>query len=388
MKLVIEADGGSRGNPGIAGSGTVVYSDNKAEVLREIAYVVGTKATNNVAEYRGLLEGLKAARELGATEVDVYMDSKLVVEQMSGRWKIKHPDMKVMANEAREIAAAIGPVSYTWIPREKNKRADALSNVAMDAAAAGKPEGPVGGSDSAAGSGAGADTGSGAEGSAKDLNCDVTKPANWNGATTDPTRFLLLRHGQTAMSAARQYSGRSNPPLSSLGEQQAAAAARRLAQRGGIDAIVSSPLTRTRQTAEAVAQALGMDVRIVDGLIEADFGLWDGKTFDEARDLDPELHDKWLKDTSVAPPGGESLQAVHRRIKEVRQELQEEYGAANVLVVSHVTPIKSLIRQALDAGPAFFKKAHLDLASLSITEFHADGPSCLRLFNDTSHLDA
>ncbi|MFP7364385.1 bifunctional RNase H/acid phosphatase [Corynebacterium callunae] len=388
-KLVIEADGGSRGNPGVAGSGTVVYSANKAEVLREIAYVVGTKATNNVAEYRGLLEGLKAARELGATEVDVYMDSKLVVEQMSGRWKIKHPDMKVMAIEAKEIANAIGNVSYTWIPREKNKRADALSNVAMDAAAAGKPEGPVGGS--AAGAVPvveSAEAAEAPEAESKDLNCDVTKPANWNGATTDPTRLLLLRHGQTAMSAARQYSGRSNPPLSALGEQQATAAARRLAQRGGIDAIVSSPLLRTRQTAEAVADALGMKVRIVDGLIETDFGLWDGKTFDEARDLDPELHDKWLKDTSVAPPGGESLQAVHRRVKGVRQELQKEYGAANVLVVSHVTPIKSLVRQALDAGPAFFKKAHLDLASLSITEFHDEGPSCLRLFNDTSHLDA
>ncbi|ALC06409.1 bifunctional RNase H/acid phosphatase [Corynebacterium deserti GIMN1.010] len=375
MKLVIEADGGSRGNPGVAGSGTVVYSENKAEVLREIAYVVGTKATNNVAEYRGLLEGLKAAHELGATSVDVYMDSKLVVEQMSGRWKIKHPDMKVLAMEANKIAAAIGEVSYTWIPREKNKRADALSNVAMDAAAAGAPEGIIGGAESEA-----------AE--KTDLNCPETKPTNWNGATTDPTRLLLLRHGQTAMSAARQYSGRSNPKLSELGEQQAQAAARRLADRGGIDAIVASPLIRTRQTAEAVASLMGMEVRIVDGLIETDFGLWDGKSFDEARNLDPELHDKWLADTSVAPPGGESLQAVSKRVKKTREQLQQDYGAANVLVVSHVTPIKAIVRQALDAGPSFFHKAHLDLASLSIAEFYSDGPTCLRLFNDTSHLEA
>ncbi|BAF55113.1 bifunctional RNase H/acid phosphatase [Corynebacterium glutamicum] len=380
MKLVIEADGGSRGNPGVAGSGTVVYSDNKAEVLKEIAYVVGTKATNNVAEYRGLLEGLKAARELGATSVDVYMDSKLVVEQMSGRWKIKHPDMKVLALEAKEIASEIGSVSYTWIPREKNKRADALSNVAMDAAAAGKPVGVVGDSASSAASVADSEK--------EDLNCTETKPTNWNGATTDPTRFLLLRHGQTAMSAARLYSGRSNPELSELGEKQAAAAARRLAQAGGIDAIVSSPLTRTMQTAEAAAAALGMKVRVIDDLIETDFGLWDGKSFSEAHEQDPELHTKWLTDSSVAPPGGESLQTVNRRVKKARESLQREYGAANVLVVSHVTPIKAIMRQALDAGPSFFQKAHLDLASLSIAEFYEDGPTCVRLFNDTSHLEA
>ncbi|ANE04473.1 bifunctional RNase H/acid phosphatase [Corynebacterium crudilactis] len=383
MKLVIEADGGSRGNPGIAGSGTVVYSDNKAEVLREIAYVVGTKATNNVAEYRGLLEGLKAARELRATSVDVFMDSKLVVEQMSGRWKIKHPDMKVLALEARDLASAIGAVTYTWIPREKNKRADALSNVAMDAAAAGKPEGIV------ASSVASLDTPSPAASSAgqESLNCSATKPTNWNGATTDPTRFLLLRHGQTAMSAARQYSGRSNPQLSELGEKQAAAAAHRLAQTGGIDAIVASPLARTMQTAEAAAQALGLQVRVIDDLIETDFGLWDGKSFAQAHEQDPELHTKWLTDTSVAPPGGESLQAVSRRVKKARESLQREYGAANVLVVSHVTPIKAILRQALDSSPSFFQKAHLDLASLSIAEFYADGPTCMRLFNDTSHLE-
>lgn len=378
---MIEADGGSRGNPGVAGSGTVVYSDNKAEVLREIAYVVGTKATNNVAEYRGLLEGLKAARELGATSVEVFMDSKLVVEQMSGRWKIKHPDMKVLAIEAREIASGIESVSYNWIPREKNKRADALSNVAMDAAAAGKPVGIVGDFDSDS-------SDSGADPVKEDLNCTETKPTNWNGATSDPTRFLLLRHGQTAMSAARLYSGRSNPALSELGEKQAAAAARRLAQTGGIDAIVSSPLTRTLQTAEAAASALGIKVRVIDDLIETDFGLWDGKTFSEAHEQDPQLHTKWLSDSSVAPPGGESLQAVNRRVKKARESLQHEYGAANVLVVSHVTPIKAIMRQALDAGPSFFQKAHLDLASLSIAEFYEDGPTCVRLFNDTSHLEA
>ena len=103
MKITIYTDGGSRGNPGVAGSGSVLF-DASGTTLAEIAYVVGQDASNNVAEYHGLLRGLEAARDLGATEVEVFMDSKLVVEQMSGRWKIKHPDMKKLA-----------PVSYTHL---------------------------------------------------------------------------------------------------------------------------------------------------------------------------------------------------------------------------------------------------------------------------------
>ena len=111
MKVTVYTDGGSRGNPGVAGSGSVVYDENGA-TLSEIAYVVGQKSSNNVAEYHGLLRGLEAARDLGATEVDVYMDSKLVVEQMSGRWKIKHPDMKKLALDARDLASGFSSVTY------------------------------------------------------------------------------------------------------------------------------------------------------------------------------------------------------------------------------------------------------------------------------------
>ena len=143
MKVQIKADGGSRGNPGIAGSGTVLY-DASGTVLTSIADYVGT-ATNNVAEYRALLNGLEAARDLGATEVEVLMDSKLVVEQMSGRWKIKHPDMKELALKAQAIARDFDAISYTWIPRAENSEADALANQAMDAGAAGAPIGIVAG---------------------------------------------------------------------------------------------------------------------------------------------------------------------------------------------------------------------------------------------------
>ena len=128
--LVVEADGGSRGNPGVAGYGALVRDRRTGEVLAERAEPLG-KASNNVAEYSGLVAGLQALLDLGlATDaaVEVRMDSKLVVEQMSGRWKIKHEDMRRLALDARrlidQVQHAGGTVELTWVPRERNKAAD------------------------------------------------------------------------------------------------------------------------------------------------------------------------------------------------------------------------------------------------------------------------
>jgi probable phosphoglycerate mutase len=135
-RLVVEADGGSRGNPGVAGYGALVREAESGRVLVEMAEPLG-KQSNNVAEYSGLIAGLRAVVDLDpSAEVVARMDSKLVVEQMSGRWKIKHEDMRRLALEARDLCAEIGDaggsVSFEWVPREKNKAADTLSNDAMD----------------------------------------------------------------------------------------------------------------------------------------------------------------------------------------------------------------------------------------------------------------
>jgi len=135
-RVLVEADGGSRGNPGPAGYGAVVLDAVTGEVLAERAAGIG-RATNNVAEYRGLIAGLTAALEAGADEVEVRMDSKLVVEQMSGRWKVKHPDMVPLAREAAALVSRLPRVRFSWIPREQNSHADRLANEAMDAAAGG-----------------------------------------------------------------------------------------------------------------------------------------------------------------------------------------------------------------------------------------------------------
>lgn len=129
--LVIEADGGSRGNPGLAGSGSVVIDPTTGEVIAEVGRYLGV-ASNNVAEYTALIEGVRKALTIDPdAELHVRMDSKLVVEQMCGRWKIKHPDMAELAAQARELLTGT-PVRFEWIPREKNSRADAAANKAMD----------------------------------------------------------------------------------------------------------------------------------------------------------------------------------------------------------------------------------------------------------------
>jgi len=144
-RLLVEADGGSRGNPGAAGYGAVVRDAVTGEVLAEVSESIG-RATNNVAEYSGLIAGLRVAGRIApGAAAEVRMDSKLVVEQMSGRWKIKHPDLRALAAEAGQAARALGRVTYTWVPRERNTSADRLANQAMDAAAA--RGGHAGGSD-------------------------------------------------------------------------------------------------------------------------------------------------------------------------------------------------------------------------------------------------
>src|SRR5690242_9094466 len=134
-RLLIEADGGSRGNPGTAGYGAVVRDAVTGELLAEVNEAIG-RATNNVAEYSGLVAGLRAAAKLApGADTEVMMDSKLVVEQMSGRWKIKHPDLRPLAAQASQAARSLGRVTYTWVPRERNTHADRLANQAMNAMA-------------------------------------------------------------------------------------------------------------------------------------------------------------------------------------------------------------------------------------------------------------
>lgn len=377
MHVKMYCDGGSRGNPGVAGSGSVVY-DADGETLGEIAYVVGKKSSNNVAEYYGLIRGLEACREVGATAVDVFMDSKLVVEQMTGRWKIKHPDMQKLAREARDLASTFEKVTYTWVPRAKNKKADELSNVAMDAAARGDAPGIV------KGTGVWVGEKRGEPEDVEKQTHQTASPAHWAGADAPRTRFILLRHGQTQHSAEQRFSGAAEPELTDTGRDQARRAANALRGFGRIDAIVASPQARAQGTARIAAGALGLDVVVEDGLREIDFGDFEGLTRDEAVSRDKAAFDEWQSSPNNAPPGGESLTTLHRRVSRTRAKLQERYEGQNVLVVTHMTPVKSFVRQALGAGPELFKHLFLDLASISVVDYYGDF-GVVRCVNDVAH---
>ncbi|MFD6039670.1 bifunctional RNase H/acid phosphatase [Streptomyces griseoincarnatus] len=586
-EFVVEADGGSRGNPGPAGYGAVVSDAATGETLAEAAEYIGV-ATNNVAEYRGLLAGLRAARELDPdARVRVRMDSKLVVEQMSGRWKIKHPAMKPLAAEAATVFPP-DRVTYEWIPRERNTHADRLANEAMDAGRRGEswspaesradldtpptapvapaPEGtpgdatagaarvrealasaggaatpgepgperrPAAEGTAAAGAadpagtvrgrstedasgeepdtepGPGADDtepgpraddteaadvqggrgaegdsggaggpaptgrvrgrraaesratavgaagasgegpedggpgrpgGRGAEGDSggaggpaptgrvrgrraaepratavrasgegpadggpgrpagpapadadrRAAQAVATPSSGWAPADMGtPATFVLLRHGETPLTPQKRFSGSggSDPSLSDIGREQAGKVAAALARRGTVQAVVASPLARTRETARIVAARLGLDVAVEDGLRETDFGAWEGLTFGEVRERYPEDLDAWLASPDAEPTGGgESFAATAARVAEARDRLLAEYRGRTVLLVTHVTPVKMMIRLALGAPPEALFRMELSAASLSAVAYYADGNASVRLFNDTSHL--
>ncbi|WP_333758754.1 bifunctional RNase H/acid phosphatase [Streptomyces sp. ISBFB 2968] len=491
-EFVVEADGGSRGNPGPAGYGAVVLDPVTGEALVEAAEYLGV-VTNNVAEYRGLLAGLRAAAELDPdATVHVRMDSKLVVEQMSGRWKIKHPDMKPLAAEAARVFPP-GRVTYEWIPRASNKHADRLANEAMDAGARGEawspsdstaeldaaaadraapagrtagsrrtgaasavaPAGTEGGDggepapdgggaaageplaragrdrvDAASlGAGTRAATGTGASatgtsgagapatgapgtgasatgapatgapglgvaaetsGEADVRAAKVVASPGWGPPDMGaPATFVLLRHGETPLTPQKRFSGSggSDPSLSPVGREQAERVAASLARRGTIEAVVASPLARTRETAGIVAARLGLEVAIEEGLRETDFGAWEGLTFGEVRERHPADLDAWLASPDAEPTGGgESFAATGTRIAATRDRLVAAYAGRTVLLVSHVTPIKTFVRLALGAPPESLFRMELSAASLSAVAYYADGGASVRLFNETSHL--
>ncbi len=204
-------------------------------------------------------------------------------------------------------------------------------------------------------------------------------------AQGEPTVTLLLRHGQTPMSLEKRYAGRSDVPLTDTGVRQAAAAAKRLAS-AGIGAIVSSPLQLAVQTAEEVAAVTGAPVVTDDGFRETDFGVWEGLTFAEVRQRWPDEMTAWLAGPEIAPPGGESFAQVSERVTAALHRVLAGWERQTVLIVSHVTPIKTLVAAALLAPPPALYRMHLDVAALCEIDWYADGPAVLRSFNETGHL--
>ena len=255
-RLVVEADGGSRGNPGLAGYGALVRDAASGTVIAERAESVGI-ASNNVAEYSGLVAGLKAAFDIDpAAEVTVRLDSKLLVEQMSGRWKIKQPDLRRLALQARDIAASLsaagGSVTYTWVPRAENSAADALANSAMD----GKPVSWTNTAELAVQATAPPAVKEPSTPAVQELSTDAAGSLAGLGA---PTRIVLVRHGITDLTAAGKLDGRGgpDPSLNAEGRRQARAAAAGVRAFIGDSSahVITSSLKRAIETGAAIAES-------------------------------------------------------------------------------------------------------------------------------------
>jgi probable phosphoglycerate mutase len=378
-RLVVEADGGSRGNPGPAAYGAVVREEATGEALVELAGHLGV-TTNNVAEYTGLLEGLRAAMEVDPdAHVEARLDSKLVVEQMSGRWAIKNDALRRLALQAREVVPR-ERVSFTWVPRERNKAADALANESMDAVERGR-DGTI--------------RRSATDAYETETEQDPVPPGprpavvGWGPDIGAPTVTLLVRHGVTQHSLERRFSGsggRLDPPLVDEGRAQVGAAAAELVARGGADVLVCSPMLRTRQTAEILGRSLGLEPVVVDGLEEGRFGEWDGATFAEVMTRWPKELEAWLGSPDVAPPGGESLRDIHSRVGVALQQVLDRYRGARIAVAAHVGSIRALTAHALDAPLPSMNRMELAPASITTLTWYADGNASMRSFAETGHL--
>jgi probable phosphoglycerate mutase len=353
-RVVVEADGGSRGNPGPAAYGAVLRDAATGAVIAEDARTLGV-ATNNVAEYSGLVAGLALAVEHApGALVEVRMDSKLVVEQMSGRWRIKHPDMAVLAAEARDLAPA--GTTYTWVPRARNAHADRLANEALDGRRSGVSV-----------------PGDHVEDEPESAIEEAESPAFGPG---QPTTIVLVRHGVTPHTTGRRFSGGlggDNPPLSEEGRAQAAEVAAWLTElKDSVDVVVASPVRRTRETADIVATALGLSVEEEPAFAEMEFGEWDGLSFTEVAERDRERLDAWFADMAAAPPGGESFVTVQERVLAGLARLLETHAGRTVVLVSHVTPIKTLVAHALDAPLETLFRMELAPAAVSVLAFYPD----------------
>lgn len=386
-RLVVEADGGSRGNPGPAGYGALVRDPVTGAVLAERGGYLGV-ATNNVAEYRGLLAGLAAARDLDPdADVEVRMDSRLVVEQMSGRWQVKHEDMRRLVAEARALLAA-DRVRFTWVPRAENGAADRLANEAMDTRAdivrdvAGDTGDPAPATDTAEAPAA-EDGRAGTPGPPQGLRARRPSGSAMRFDDVEPVTVVLVRHGETALTRSRALSGSSEPgpSLTATGRVQAARAADVVHRVGRSlwpdlpypGAVRASPMLRTQETGAAVGRRIGAAVETDPAFAEVDFGSWQGLTPDEVEDGWPGELRRWYEDSSVRAPGGESMTDVGGRVRDGLGALLGSGTARTVVVVSHVMAIRSAVGVTLGMPPHAWGAVRVPAASVSVVRWWPDG---------------
>ena len=366
--VVIEADGGSRGNPGPAAYGAVLKDADTGEVIAEDGSTIGI-ATNNVAEYSGLIAGLRLAAGVRARRRHRGPDGL----QARGRADVgpleDQAPRHAAAGERRPSRLAPFGTTYTWVPREQNKHADRLANEALDGERSGVTRRLSERT---------------ADSLIEEIESPETEPTPPPSPTAagrrpggPPTTLILVRHGVTPHTVEKRFSGglaSANPGLSDEGRDQIRATADWLAPIAEqIDAVIASPVRRTLESAEILAEVLGKTVDVEPGFAEMEFGTWDGKTFMDVAEQHKEELDAWLGSLDVAPGGGESFRDVEKRVLDGLQRLLDAHPGKTVVVVSHVTPIKILVGHAVTAPLDSVFRMELSPASVSVLAFYGGG---------------
>ena len=311
------------------------------------------------------------------------MDSKLVVEQMSGRWKIKHQDMRRLALEAQEVARSItgagGSVTYEWIPRAENAAADALSNEGMDGRTLDRTFGGPSSVDEAPGG----PTGDASEDGEPVRPGDPASPRTFRRGT--PTRVVLVRHGVTDFTAEGRLDGRGgpDPSLNATGRQQAVAAGRAVASlvQGHPARVVTSSLARAVETGAAVASALGVEPESDPDWDEQSFGGWDGRSVHDLLEAERDAFRGLRDDPAFRPPGGETHEELVARIVPAWERVVGAGGTT--VVVCHRKPILVVLAHLLSLPHDRAWRLAAAPGSLTAVEVWGDGEVSIAFTNRT-----
>lgn len=349
--IFLYADGASRGNPGQAAYG-VHIEDHSGAVIADFGEALGI-ATNNQAEYSAVIAGLRYLSATGHRQMTIRMDSKLVIEQLAGRWKINNPQLRELADQAR---ALLGDFDYQleWIPREQNYKADANANSALDSG-----------------------NFTSAEGAYLELSSIQPRSIRAPRQHVEPTTVVVVRHGHTINTEKNLISGGdgTDPELSELGLFEAHGAAKEipklLAQFSLPDpaAIVHSPMLRTTQTAEIIAKQLSLDTVADARLKEIGFGDWEMLEMAMLETDSMDLVAAWRGSLTVKPPNGESVLDMQTRVWDSLSDIVENYRGSTAIVSTHMMPTRAFAAAAMRGSQNVYFNINSSPGGVSIYRF-------------------
>ncbi|MFM2022832.1 MAG: hypothetical protein RIR89_224 [Actinomycetota bacterium] len=366
--IYLYADGASRGNPGPAAYG-VHIGDEQGNTIADFGEALGI-ATNNQAEYSAVIAGLRYLTQTNYREVVIRMDSKLVIEQLGGNWKINNPQLRELADQARELLRDFS-VRLEWIPREQNSKADANANMALD-------------------------QGNFSSASQTQLELASVQPRSIRAPRQylEPTTIIVVRHGHTENTERNLVSGGdgTDPVLSKLGEREASAAAAEIPKLLEFfelpepAVVVHSPMVRTTQTAEAIAKEFSLDLQSDNRLREIGFGEWEMMDLAALETDSLELVSRWRGSLTAAPPGGESVNQMKDRVWQSLSEIIESFRGSCAVISTHMMPTRAIAAAALRGSDSVFWNLNTSPGGISVYRFFGIEYAEIFALNYCAHL--